>query len=358
MQKTDVQILVDPVSKTELRLSGAVERDGEIVEGVLTGGDGRSYAVRNGIPRLVAPMADPDQRQTQQSFGYKWQRQSSYSSPEFKAGIESWVVQRYGFKTAEEMRLYFRGRTRILDAGCGGGLCTSLWIEPGWRGGTSAEYYALDFSDAIDVAKERIGGNDGTHFVQGDVMRLPFRAASFDTVFSEGVLHHTPSTRDALASVARVLSPGGEALFYVYRKKAPIREFTDDWVRSQISHLDPEAGWAALRPLTALGEALANLHTEIDVPLDIPYLGIKAGRYDIQRFVYWHIAKVFWNEQWSLDENNHVNFDWYHPKYAHRQTEEDVRGWCDDLGLAISHFDNQESGFTVRAIKRGDDRAV
>jgi hypothetical protein len=62
---------------------------------------------------------------------------------------------------------------------------------------------------------------------------------------------------------------------------------------------------------------------------------------------------VFWNEQWSFDENNHVNFDWYHPKYAYRQTEEDVRGWCDELGLAISHFDNQESGFTVRAIKRG-----
>ena len=29
----------------------------------------------------------------------------------------------------------------------------------------------------------------------------------------------------------RHLKPGGRILFYVYRKKGPIREFTDDYVR-------------------------------------------------------------------------------------------------------------------------------
>ena len=38
--------------------------------------------------------------------------------------------------------------------------------------------------------------------------------------------------------------------------------------------------------------------------------GIKAGRYDVQRLVYWHIAKLFWNETFSFEANNHVNFDW------------------------------------------------
>jgi SAM-dependent methyltransferase len=346
------------VSKAELRLSESVERDGDVVDGVLSSGDGRAYAVRNGIPRLVAPLQDAGQKQTQESFAYKWQRESSYSSPAFKAGIAQWVIHRYGFGNDEEMRRFFSGKTRILDAGCGGGLCTSLWMAPGWRDGSRAEYYGVDISEAIDVAKERIGGYEGTHFVQADVMRLPFRDESFDSVFSEGVLHHTASTRDALASLVGALAPGGDALFYVYRKKAPIREFTDDWVRAQISSLAPDAGWEALRPLTALGESLANLHTEIDVPLDIPFLGIKAGRYDIQRFVYWHIAKVFWNEQWTFDENNHVNFDWYHPRYAHRQTEDEIREWCEDLDLTITHFDAQESGFTVRAIKRAGRREV
>ena len=106
-----------------------------------------------------------------------------------------------------------------------------------------------------------------------------------------------------------------------------------------------------LRPLTRLGQALSELKTDVEVPEDIPYLGIKAGRYDIQRLIYWHFAKLFWNEEFSFEENNHGNFDWYHPKYAHRQTEDEVRRWCDEAGLSIFHFNIQESGYTVRALR-------
>jgi len=140
-------------------------------------------------------------------------------------------------------------------------------------------------------------------------------------------------------------------MFYVYRKKGPIREFTDDHIRNIISSMPPEEAWNRLRPLTKLGQALAELQAEVEIPEGIPYLGIKAGRYNIQRLIYWHFAKLFWNEAFTLEENNHVNFDWYHPQYAHRQTEDEVRRWCDEVGLSIVHFDVQESGFTVRAIK-------
>jgi arsenite methyltransferase len=145
--------------------------------------------------------------------------------------------------------------------------------------------------------------------------------------------------------------PGGEMLFYVYWRKGAIREFADDYVRGVVSSLAPSDAWELLRPLTRLGEALAALHVEVEVPEDVPYLGIKAGRYDVQRLIYWHFAKMYWNDRLSLDENVHVNFDWYHPAYAHRHTEEEIRRWCADNGLAITHFDVQESGYTVRAVK-------
>jgi SAM-dependent methyltransferase len=189
------------------------------------------------------------------------------------------------------------------------------------------------------------------HFIQADILQLPFREQMFDTIFAEGVLHHTPSTELALKSLVSILEPGGEILFYVYRKKGPIREFTDDYIRNIVSSLDPEEAWDMLRPLTRLGQALAELHTQVEVSEDIPYLGIRAGRYDVQRLIYWHFAKLFWNESFSFEENNHVMFDWYHPRYAHRQTEDEVRRWCNEAGLSIVHFDVQESGFTVRAIK-------
>ena len=55
----------------------------------------------------------------------------------------------------------------------------------------------------------------------------------------------------------------------------------------------------------------------------------------------------------TFEENNHLNFDWYAPRYAHRQTEDEVRGWCADEGLEITRFDVHEAGFTVRAVKPG-----
>ena len=77
--------------------------------------------------------------------------------------------------------------------------------------------------------------------------------------------------------------------------------------------MSPEEAWEALRPLTRLGQALAELETEVDVPEDVPLLGIQAGRYDVQRLIYWHVAKLFWNARMTFEENNHLNFDWYAP---------------------------------------------
>lgn len=334
-----LDILVDPVTKTHLDWSGDS----------LRGANGKRYPIVNGIPRFVLT-EDQGQRQTEESFGYKWQQENTYDTPEVHQSGRAWLVARYGFADVAAMRGFFAGRKRILDAGCGSGFSTSLWMTPDWQGAT---WVGADISVAIDVAQKRLAGGVDRHFVQADVLQLPFRAGAFDTIFSEGVLHHTPSTEQAMKALVPLLESGGELMFYVYRKKSPIREFTDDHIRNAIAALPPEEGWAAMRPLTALAQALAELKAEVDVPEDIPYLEIKAGRYDIQRLIYWHIAKLFWNADWPFEANNHVNYDWYAPRYAHRQTEEEVRRWCAESNLAITHFDSQEAGFTVRAIKLG-----
>ncbi len=36
-----------------------------------------------------------------------------------------------------------------------------------------------------------------------------------------------------MKALVPLLAPGGELMFYVYRRKAPIREFTDDYVRER-----------------------------------------------------------------------------------------------------------------------------
>ncbi|HMT11160.1 MAG TPA: class I SAM-dependent methyltransferase, partial [Ignavibacteria bacterium] len=109
--------------------------------------------------------------------------------------------------------------------------------------------------------------------------------------------------------------------------------------------------WNALMPLTKLGKALADLNTEIDVPEDIPYLGIKKGKIDIQRFFYWYICKMWVRPEVNLNEMNIVNFDWFRPLNCQRHTPEEVKEYCSKAGLNIEHMDVQESGITVVARK-------
>jgi SAM-dependent methyltransferase len=334
-----LELLVDPETKDSLRLDGQQ----------LVGAE-RSFPLADGIPRFSS-VPDVDQRQTEESFGFKWQQTSTYGSGAMTEFAQTWLAERYGFGTIDQMRQWFAGRRRILDAGCGSGYSAGAWLQPGWSLGR-AMWVGVDISSAIDVARDRLGGIERTYFVQADVMNLPFAEGTFDTIFSEGVLHHTPDTRAAFDALIPLLSPGGEIMVYVYRRKAPAREFVDDHVRSLVSRRPPAEAWEELRSLTRLGQALAELNVEVDVPEAVPLLGIESGRYTIQRLIYWHFAKLFWNESFSFEENHHVNFDWYHPRYAHRHTPEEVDAWVAEAGLRVVHRTVEPSGITIRAAKQ------
>ncbi len=349
MRHSLLDILVDPVSRSDLTLDVHDASGDDVVSGDLRSGDGRTYPIVDSIPRFVQT-EDEGQRQTQSSFAYKWTKRDSFGSSGMREDLHRWLLERYGFESADAMRAYFASRRRTLDAGCGAGFAASAYLSADWS--DKAEWVGADISRAVDVARELLGSFPNTHFVQADVLQLPFPNGSFDAIMAEGVLHHTPSTERAFKALVPLLAPRGEIMIYVYRRKAPIREFTDDYVRERIAGLSPEDAWDALRPLTRLAQALAELEAEVEVPEDVPLLGIKAGRYDVQRLIYWHLAKMFWNPSMTFEENTHVNFDWYAPRYAHRQDEDEVRRWYEDEDLEITRFHIHEAGFTVRGVRR------
>jgi glycosyltransferase involved in cell wall biosynthesis/ubiquinone/menaquinone biosynthesis C-methylase UbiE len=53
-------------------------------------------------------------------------------------------------------------------------------------------------------------------FLQQDAESLVFDDNTFDVVYSNGVLHHTPDTRQAVREIFRVLKPGGRVIAMVY----------------------------------------------------------------------------------------------------------------------------------------------
>jgi arsenite methyltransferase len=341
-----LETLVDPARGTPLRLDNAVRGvDDEIEAGTLAS-DGGGYEIRGGIPRFVDEQVTTS---TSASFSFKWSHRAGYEPPSFQRWYTAWLLEKYGFADMADATTYFAGRANVLEIGCGSGL-SAVISRAGLS--TGSRWIGLDLTDAIDIARARLRDHPDAAFVQADLMAAPFRPGTFDTIFTEGVLHHTPSTSKALAAASALLRRGGEIMFYVYARKAPVREWTDDYLRSVISPQPPEQAWDQMRSLTSLARALADLHVTVDVPEDVPLLGIKAGPQDLQRLIYWHFAKLFWNEDMGFEGSQTVNFDWYHPPYAHRHTLDEIRGWCSQLELEITYCHTQESGYTIRATKR------
>jgi SAM-dependent methyltransferase len=169
--------------------------------------------------------------------------------------------------------------------------------------------------------------------VQADLMDAPFADSTFDIIVADGVLHHTPNTRDAVRALYAKLKPGGRFFFYVYRKMGAARYFVDQHIRDAFMKLSPEECYAACEPITELGRALSKLNAKITLEKPIDVLGIPAGEHDVQRLFYYNFIKCFWNDAFDFETNNMVNFDWYHPHNAWQHDQAEVEGWLAELGV-------------------------
>ena len=290
------------------------------------------------------------QSQTRDTFAFKWAMRDTYESSVVSTTTQNWLFERYCGGDKHRLARWLEGERKIiLDAGCGSGHSGLLFFGDHLK---EHNYLGVDISSAVEIAKVRFteAGYDAD-FLQADLLNLPVPDASVDIIFSEGVLHHTDNTERAIKMLTTKLKPGGRFLFYVYVKKAVIREFTDDYIREKLRSLTDEQAWKALEPLTLLGEELGKLKVDVNIPEDIPFLGIKAGKIDIQRFFYWNVCKTFYRNDYSVDEMNHINFDWYRPLNCHRHTESEIRVWCGEAGLVIEQMNISESGITVVALK-------
>jgi SAM-dependent methyltransferase len=100
-------------------------------------------------------------------------------------------------------------RGRALEIGCGpNGL--SLAIASLAREVTGVDISGVAVRQARDRAVEE--GATNARFFEMDAHALEFAPDSFDVVFGAGILHHIDVAR-AYEQIARVLAPGGRAVF-------------------------------------------------------------------------------------------------------------------------------------------------
>ena len=98
----------------------------------------------------------------------------------------------------------YRGKS-VLELGCGMGTMGMNWARQG------ANYSAVDLTPtAVQQTRRRfeLYGLSGD-IRQADARQLPFPDASFDYVYSWGVLMCSPELDRSIAELMRVLKPGG-----------------------------------------------------------------------------------------------------------------------------------------------------
>ncbi len=284
-----------------------------------------------------------NQTQTNDSFSEKWVKLDKESTTN---GIEDfqkkWLLDLYGFKTIEGLKLFLSDKKTIIDAGCGLGY-KSAWLA---ELAPHATVFGIDFSEAAYVAAKRYKNLSNLYFFRGDIANLPFKKGTLDFILCDQVIHHTENPEATFAHLSSLLSENGKFACYVYAKKALPRELVDDYFRKETHNLSHEEMWKFSDQLTQLGETLSKLNIKFTSP-DIPALGIKGGEYDIQRFIYWNFLKCFYREDWTKQENDSCNFDWYSPSNAERYSPDEFKAWANKLNLSIDFFRSEEACHTA-----------
>lgn len=297
---------------------------------------------------MPPPTRPSSSTQTVGSFRDKWENNPDLAYAEtLREGsdIFTWILGRNGFESPGAFRAWLAGRSRILDAGCGNGRVTALlrkYAPP------ATEIVGIDLSSS-HVARANLEGSPNVAVFDKDLLGDLTDLGQFDLIYCQEVLHHTSDPRGAFLNVAGRLVPGGEIAIYVYKIKAPLREYADDFVRGKIASLPYEQAMVAMKEVTAFGKALSETNAKVTVP-DVKLLGIEAGEYDVQRLIYHFFLKCFWNPSLDFDANAAINYDWYHPQLCTRHTLPEVEAWFADAGLSVIHRVVDHYGITVRGV--------
>src|SRR5205823_620597 len=138
---------------------------------------------------LPDSMAPPGEKEVLRNF-YTKRTECGFSGRSYWSTTPERAVEwmRYSLGTEKHP---FHGKL-ALEVGIGIGA-----MADGVSRAERCETVGVDLGYGVDTAQQFFGMNAHLHIVQASVFALPFRQATFDVVYSHGVIHHTYSTRAA-----------------------------------------------------------------------------------------------------------------------------------------------------------------
>lgn len=281
----------------------------ELSDGWLVSEDGKHhYPLRGGIPRFVPTSNYAD------NFGMQWNKFSrtqldSHSGHPITSE-RFWSAT--GWKPSDLKDRW------VLDVGCGSGRFAEVALCSG------AHVVALDYSSAVDAASANLRDHDRLYVVQGDIYALPFALASFDFVYSLGVLQHTPDVERAFKALPKMVKPGGALVVDFYRKSWRSALLPKYWLRPITKQVPKNTLFGILERIVPVMLLISNLLAAL------PVVG-RLLRRVIPVANYTGILPLS-NQQireWALLDT----FDWLSPAYDNPQTPRTVGRWLQAAGL-------------------------
>lgn len=130
----------------------------------------------------------------------------AFTSPTLKHLRESWWDDDFTAFLVETLRP--RSGNRILDVGCGEGLGE---VTIGRLRISQIRLIGIDLflSKVVAARNETASHNQRAAFAAADARRLPFKDASFDSLYCIAVLQHLTDVESAVAEFARVTTRNG-----------------------------------------------------------------------------------------------------------------------------------------------------
>jgi SAM-dependent methyltransferase len=249
---------------------------------------GESWQIIDGIPRFVSD-------EHLESFGRQW--------TQFEVAHDE--EDRATFTAKTGMKLEDLQGLRVLDAGCGGGRYTKVCAEMG------AAVTGADHTRAVDKAGSLCKHLPSAFFVQADLKHLPFEPASFDFVFSIGVMHHDANTRAVFDAVAKMVKPGGRYSVWLYRRNQWWQEIINSGLRSLTTRMPHRL----LEPLCHVGAVAGG----------IPVLNRTLNKL------------INFSAHPSYENRVCDTFDWWAPQYQYHHTSDELLTWFREAGFTDLH---------------------
>lgn len=175
------------------------------------------------------------------------------NSLEYFLGIEDYRYRNAPFILKIAQPEQFAGR-RVLEIGCGLGTDGAQFAKAG------ADYVGVDLTQAaVELARRNLSARGlQAEFLTVDAEQLPFRAGSFDHVYSFGVIHHTPNPTVVMDEIHRVLRPGGTVTAAVYNRTS-INYYVEIMFLRRLGRILLRPSWAPHLLSKTLGLARTKL---------------------------------------------------------------------------------------------------